>query len=116
MPRVELDRLVSAKAATHLRRFRRDVERRLAGRVTQVVLFGSRARGDATNLSDYDVAVFVQDLRDRRLIDHALADTAYAHILAGVHIRPVSVPADFLEIDAQRNLAREIEREGVLVA
>ena len=34
-------------------------------RVERVVLFGSRARGDAQPDSDYDVAVFLKDLADR---------------------------------------------------
>lgn len=81
-----------------------------------MVLFGSRARGDARPESDYDVAVFVTDLRDRRSVDHALADTAYQHILAGVHIRPVAVPADFLDGRSRRGLAQTIARDGVIVA
>jgi hypothetical protein len=81
-----------------------------------VVLFGSRARGDARPESDYDVAVFVTDLRDRRSVDHTLADTAYQHILAGVHIRPVAVPADFLDGGSRRGLAQTIARDGVTVA
>ena len=34
-------------------------------RIERLVLFGSRARGDARNDSDYDVAVFLSDLHDR---------------------------------------------------
>jgi predicted nucleotidyltransferase len=63
-----------------LRAFRRDAEHALPGNVTRVILFGSRARGDARADSDYDVAVFLRNLDDRRSIDHTLADTAYRHI------------------------------------
>src|SRR5882757_7881322 len=93
----QLSSVVPSRAAARLRAFRREVQHVLPGKVTQVVLFGSRARGDARPDSDYDVAVFVKDLHDRRSIDHALADTAYRHTLAGVHIRAVAVPADYLE-------------------
>jgi predicted nucleotidyltransferase len=34
-------------------------------RLERVVLYGSRARGDATPESDYDVAVFLKDLPNR---------------------------------------------------
>jgi len=34
-------------------------------RLERVVLFGSRARGDARPDSDYDVAVFLKDMPDR---------------------------------------------------
>jgi predicted nucleotidyltransferase len=34
-------------------------------RLARLVLFGSRARGDATADSDYDVAVFLRDMTDR---------------------------------------------------
>jgi predicted nucleotidyltransferase len=99
-----------------LRSFRRDVERALPGRVSEVVLFGSRARGDARRDSDYDVAVFVVDLDDRRSVDHLLADVAYPHILAGVHIRPVAVPSGYMEAKPRDALAASIAREGVPIS
>ena len=34
-------------------------------RLERVVLYGSRARGDATEESGYDIAVFIKDLSDR---------------------------------------------------
>jgi len=54
-----LTRVVTDKAAVHLRAFRRDAEHALPGKIAGVVLFGSRARGDARRDSDYDVAVLV---------------------------------------------------------
>ena len=94
-----------------LKRLRRALNE-LVHRNERVVLFGSRARGDAGADSDYDVAVFLNDLTDRwRELDR-LAD----------------LRADFLEeadafIDAKpypagayrdrTTLMREIRREGV---
>ena len=40
----------------------------------RVVLFGSRARGEATKDSDYDVAVFLKSLPDRWAVFDYLAD------------------------------------------
>ena len=40
----------------------------------RIVLFGSRARGEATNESDYDVAVFLKSLPDRWAVFDDLAD------------------------------------------
>jgi hypothetical protein len=44
-----------------LKRFRAAVTEIYGNRVERVVLFGSRARGDAREDSDYDVAVFLRD-------------------------------------------------------
>jgi uncharacterized protein len=42
--------------------------------IERVVLFGSRARGEAQPDSDYDVAVFLKDMPDRWKELHRLAD------------------------------------------
>ena len=46
-----------------LMRFRAAVRDIYGARVERVVLFGSRARGDARPDYDYDVAVFLRDMR-----------------------------------------------------
>jgi|SRR5271167_2129842 len=48
-----------------LKRFRAALDEMYGPRLTRVVLFGSRARGDAQPDSDYDVAVFLTPLGDR---------------------------------------------------
>ena len=48
-----------------LKRFRAALDEMYGERIERVVLFGSRARGDAREDSDYDVAVFLKDLTDR---------------------------------------------------
>jgi predicted nucleotidyltransferase len=48
-----------------LSRFRNELAATYGGRLDRVVLFGSRARGDAGPDSDYDLAVFLKDMTDR---------------------------------------------------
>ena len=59
-----------------LTRFRAAVTEIYGERVERVVLFGSRARGDAQPDSDYDVAVFLRDMTDRAAEMNRLADLA----------------------------------------
>src|SRR5258708_509558 len=47
-----------------LSRFRAELDALYGKRIERVVLFGSRARGDAWADSDCDVAVFLHDLTD----------------------------------------------------
>jgi predicted nucleotidyltransferase len=44
-----------------LTRFRAGLDKAYGNRVERAVLFGSRARGDAREDSDYDIAVFLRD-------------------------------------------------------
>jgi len=46
-------------------RFRKALDAMYGPRLERVVLFGLRARGDARDDSDYDVAVFLKTLPDR---------------------------------------------------
>ena len=57
-----------------LSRFRAALDEMFGDRLARVVLFGSRARGEARDDSDYDVAVFLKDLPDRWRELHRLAD------------------------------------------
>ncbi len=57
-----------------LKRFRATLDEMYGDRAERVVLFGSRARGDAREDSDYDVAVFLRDMTDRAAEMNRLAD------------------------------------------
>jgi predicted nucleotidyltransferase len=48
-----------------LQRFRSALDDIYGNRLDRVVLFGSRARGDARPDSDYDIAIFLTSLSDR---------------------------------------------------
>jgi uncharacterized protein len=57
-----------------LKHLRAALDEMYGERIERVVLFGSRARGDAREDSDYDVAVFLRDMTDRFAEMDRLAD------------------------------------------
>jgi predicted nucleotidyltransferase len=116
LAQIGLESLVSKKAARQIRIFCRDVSLALPNRISKVMLFGSRARGEGLNSSDYDVAVFVENYGDRRATDHLLADIAYDHILTGVHISPVSLPSNYLECSGNTAFAQSLLRDGLVIS
>ena len=95
-----------------LKRFRAALAELYGDRLERVVLFGSRARGDAREDSDYDVAVFIRDIDPfwhevDRLVDietELLCDTG-----AVINSMPHRAGA-YLE---RTSLMREIRSEGV---
>ena len=95
-----------------LRRFRDALAELYGDRLERVVLFGSRARGDAREDSDYDVAVFIKNLGPfwgevDRLVDvetDLLYDTG-----AVINSMPYRAGA----YQDRTSLMREIRREGV---
>ena len=95
-----------------LKRFRAALDHMYGERIERVVLFGSRARGDAREGSDYDVAVFLRDLADRFVEMDRLADLG-TDILNEtgefVHAMPYRAGA----YDDRTSLMHEIRREGV---
>lgn len=78
----------------------------------RVVLFGSRARGDAREASDYDVAVFLRRLDDRWREMDRLAELELAMLDTGgavIHALPFEAAA----YEQRTPLMHEIRREGV---
>lgn len=104
-----------AAAYGRLVRYRRQVEGRLPGKVEDVILFGSRARGTAKRGADYDVAVVVAAAspEDCKAIGRVLSDVAYAFVVQGTAIHPVAVGREFLQ--SASPLAFEIARDGVSI-
>jgi uncharacterized protein len=95
-----------------LKRFRAAIDEVYGSRIERVVLYGSRARGDASDESDYDVAVFLRDFADRwREMDRIIpivTDILYEDE-AFIHAMPYRAGAY-----ANRTpLMQEIRREGI---
>jgi uncharacterized protein len=96
-----------------LKRFRAAVNEIYGDRVARMVLYGSRARGDAEPDSDYDVAVFLRDMCDRFKEMDRLADLSTALLDETgefVHAMPYSAEG---YNDPRMPLMHEIRREGI---
>ena len=95
-----------------LKRFRATLDEIYGDRLERVVLFGSRARGDAREDSDYDVAVFLEDFVDRwREVDRIIpvvTDILDEHEVF-IHALPYRAGA----YRDRTSLMGEIRREGV---
>jgi predicted nucleotidyltransferase len=95
-----------------LNRFRAGLDALYGERIERVVLFGSRARGDARSDSDYDVAVFLKVLTDRWQEADRLADLAtdvMDETGAFIHAMPYAAGA----YRERTPLMHEVRREGL---
>lgn len=99
-----------------LARFDRVLRDRFGGRVSEVVLFGSRARGEAHENSDVDVLVVIDDLSEPERL--AVLDLAYGVDRTStdwVGLSPLvysSQQAVRMRAGGRR-LFRDIDREGI---
>lgn len=74
-----------------LHEFRRRAEKALPGRIVRVMLYGSRARGDARPDSDWDVAIFLDgkpSRNDRNILSDIGFDLMMEH---GQHVQTIAV-------------------------
>ena len=95
-----------------LRRFRDAVAALYGERLDRIVLFGSRARGDARADSDYDIAVFLRGPFDWWAEVQRLSEIGNGLLReTGTVISPKPFGAD--EFDRRTLLMREIRREGI---
>jgi predicted nucleotidyltransferase len=95
-----------------LRRIRASLRTIYGDRIERLVLFGSRARGDAHADSDYDIAVFLKDLTDRWCEFHRLADLR-TEILAETNAFLEARPFRAGSYCDRTPLMHEIRRDGV---
>lgn len=109
-----VDSIAGVRAAAKLRSLRFQIEQEV-GQVADVILFGSRARGDAVKGSDYDIAVLVPSGQDQRSIGRAVTALALPFIRAGYHFRPIVLSEDLFDDAVSNPLARNIVRDGVSI-
>lgn len=95
-----------------LKRFRAALDELYGEQLERVVLFGSRARGDARDDSDSDVAVFLRDMADRWQEFDRLADLSTA-ILNNTGEFIHAIPYRAGSYEDRTSLMREIRYEGV---
>jgi predicted nucleotidyltransferase len=98
--------------------FRNAVVQAYPNAVQDVVLFGSRARGDTSADSDYDVAVVLAaNVAIDRELRRRLADAAWEHVIDGYAIIPIAMEAHTLADDCptRTELGARITAEGISV-
>ncbi|MGQ0507189.1 MAG: nucleotidyltransferase family protein [Myxococcaceae bacterium] len=92
------------------------VHQRFEARIRALTLFGSRARGEATEDSDVDVLVMVDNLTaaEAREVAHFCGDLLTRH---DVLVSPFAVSTEYFSQlrQRERRIALEIEKDGVPV-
>ncbi len=95
----------------NLVRIRAELDGMYGTQIERIMLFGSRARGDARPDSDYDIAIFLKTLDDRWTESRRLAD---------LRVRMIDETGEFFDLlpysvaafSERSPLMREIRREG----
>jgi predicted nucleotidyltransferase len=100
-----------------LKSFREALAELYGPELDRVVLFGSRARGDAGDDSDYDVAVFLKDTGDKEAGDlwaewDRLADLRVRFLDAGGPFIE-AIPFRASDYNKRTPLMHEIRKDGV---
>jgi len=81
--------------------------------VEKVVLFGSYAKGTATELSDVDICFFLGSFGGKRRVDVIRELLSLTHDYEGVYFEPIAFPSS--EIQNDNPFVKEILRTGVEV-
>ena len=111
-PAAALDHPTAIAYPAVLQKFRAALDALYGERIERVVLFGSRARGDARPDSDYDVAVFLRDLTGRWEEAEKIAD-ATSDILMETGEVIHAMPYLAGSYQERTPLMHELRREGV---
>jgi uncharacterized protein len=96
-----------------IKKFSADIRALYGDSLERVVLYGSRARGDARPDSDYDIAVFLKDLRSRWKEGIRIAKIQLAILDdTGETVNAMSFPAGSWN-DQTSPLMYEIRKDGL---
>ena len=95
-----------------LKRFRAALDLAYGDRIERVLLYGSRARGDAGLESDYDVAVFIRDHRGSWEENLLLAEVTTDILLdTGALIEAIPFPEGAYR--ERTGFMREVRKDGL---
>ncbi|TAK08153.1 nucleotidyltransferase domain-containing protein [bacterium] len=94
--------------------FKGQVEKALEDRLDRIVLFGSRARGDADDESDFDFLVALRKVEkeDKDKIQKIASDLSLAY---DVVITALVIPSEDFREDRYFYLYENIQKEGQVV-
>ena len=106
---------LTKSAYSDLLSFKSDVDERFSGLLKSVILFGSRARLQASASSDIDVAVILDKATAGTAADRILSRLAYPYILKGSRISALSLPVNLKKQAQSSLLAHSILSEGLEV-
>lgn len=95
-----------------LRRFKTAVATTYGDRLDRVLLFGSRARGDARDDSDYDLAVFLKDTPECEKDRVLLADIGFDILEQDGNVIN-AMPFSISSLAERTPLMHEIRRDGI---
>lgn len=97
-----------------VRRVRAELERLYGDRLQRVILYGSRARGDAHEESDYDLIAVLDDVPDHWAEVRRLSSLSFDLMLeTGAFI--MIIPNTATDLQNQTLFMENVRREGVPV-
>ena len=106
--------MLNNKEKEVIKRFKNEVKESLEGRLDRIVLFGSRARGDAEPDSDFDFLVTVRRLQksDRNTVREIASDLSLEFETV---VTVLLLPTEDFREDRYFYLYKNIQKEGQVV-
>ncbi len=104
---------IESQALSHLRK---ELQKSLSSHSFKMLLFGSKARGDADMQSDIDVAIIIEGMNRsmKNIILDIVTDIKIEHSLPISALVLSSEEFEHLRL-RERRIANDIEQEGILI-